>query len=138
MSLRLKLKPNEKIIIGNAVIENGSKSASFLVHNKTTILREKDILTEETATTPAKRIYFSVQLMYMAGSLEEGKSFHSEFFQLSKDFMTACPTETAISLVSEVGNLILSDDLYAALKVCNKLISYEQDIMKNMNFETDK
>ncbi|MBL6942706.1 MAG: hypothetical protein ISR53_11185, partial [Rhodospirillales bacterium] len=58
MPLRLRLKPHEKLVIGNSVIENGPKSTSFLVHSKTTILREKDILTEDDANTPAKRIYY--------------------------------------------------------------------------------
>ncbi len=129
MSLRLKLKPNEKIIIGNTVIENGSKSASFLVHNKTTILREKDILTDDTATTPAKRIYFIVQLMYMSGSLEDSQNLHSEFFALTRDFMTACPTETAIGMVSDIGDKILADDLYGAMKICAKLIAYEEKVL---------
>jgi len=132
MSLRLKLKPNEKIIIGNTVIENGPKSASFLVHNKTTILREKDILTEETASSPAKRIYFIVQLMYMSGSFENSKNQHSEYFQLTRDFMTACPTEKAITLISEIGDKILSDNLYGALKMCNKLVEYENEVMNSL------
>jgi len=138
MSLRLKLKPHEKIIIGNTVIENGPKSASFLVHNKTTILREKDILTEDTATSPAKRIYFIVQLMYMAGSLEDSRNQHSEFFRLTHDFMAACPTETAIKLVSEIGDRILSDDLYGALKMCNKLIAYEREVLSDLTPGIDK
>ncbi len=129
MSLRLRLKPHERIIIGNTVIENGPKSVSFLVHSTATILRERDILTDETATTPAKRIYFIVQLMYMSGSLEESRNLHSEYFNLTKDFMTACPTETAIGLISDIGNRILADDLYGATKACGKLVAYEQTIM---------
>ena len=58
MPLRLKLKPQEKIVIGNTVIENGSKSATFLIHSKSIILREKDIMQEEQANSPAKRIYY--------------------------------------------------------------------------------
>ena len=138
MSLRLKLKPNEKIIIGNTVIENGAKSASFLVHNKTTVLREKDILTDETATTPAKRIYFIVQLMYMSGSLEDSRSLHAEFFTHTKEFMTACPSETAITLISGIGDKILADDLYGGLKLCTKLIAYEAEIMSVHDTGTNK
>jgi len=132
MSLRLKLKPHEKIIIGNTVIENGAKSASFVVHNKTIILREKDILTDETADSPAKRIYFIVQLMYMSGSLEDSRSQHAEYFRLTKDFMTACPTEEAINMVSDIGDKILADDLYGALKTCSKLIEYEHKVMGDL------
>ncbi len=138
MSLRLKIKPNEKIIIGNTVIENGQKSASFLVHNKTTILREKDILTEETADSPAKRIYFAVQLMYMAGNLEASKSLHSSFFALTSDFMTACPTPEAIELLTEIGDKILADDLYGALKTSRKLIAYEKKVMDGFSPEKEE
>ncbi len=38
----------------------------LLIEGDTPILREKDILTGETANTPAKRIYLSVQLMYLS------------------------------------------------------------------------
>ena len=138
MSLRLKLKPHEKIIIGNTVIENGQKSASFLVHNKTTILREKDILTDETANSPARKIYFIVQLMYMSDSLEDNRQLHAEFFKLSKDFMTACPSEEAITLASDIGDRILADDLYGALKFCTKLIAYETRVMGVQDLGAEK
>ncbi len=138
MSLKLKLKPNEKIIIGNAVIENGNKSASFWVLNKTTILREKDILTDKTAITPAKRIYFIIQLMYMSGKLEDSKKLHPEFFKLIRDFMTACPQEKAITLVLEISDKILADNLYGALKDCNKLIAYEEEVLSFQTSGTDK
>ena len=130
MPLRLSLKPNEKFVIGNAVIENEPKSATFLILNKTTILREKDILTEETANTPAKRIYFIVQLMYLTGSMEESKEQHPVFFNLTKQFLAACPTPEVFEVISDVGELILNDNFYAALKRCKELIKYEKEILE--------
>ena len=138
MPLRLNLKPHEKVIIGNSVIENGQKGASFVIHNKATILREKDIMTEETADTPAKRIYFVIQLMYMAGGMEESKQHHAAFFELTNQFLKACPTPEAVGLVSDMGMHILNDNFYAALKSCKQLIEYESGVLNVASSGMDK
>ena len=65
MALKVELKPNERIIIGNAVIRNGEQRTRFFIEGEAPILREKDILTPTTADTPAKKIYLAVQLMYL-------------------------------------------------------------------------
>ena len=57
MALKVELKPNERIIIGNAVIRNGEQRTRFFIEGEAPILREKDILTPRTADSPAKRIY---------------------------------------------------------------------------------
>jgi len=128
MPLRLKLKPQEKVVIGNTVIENGPKSATFLIHSKTTILREKDIMLEEEANTPAKRIYYVSLLMYLAGSIEESKIHHPAFMELTGQFQEACPTPRAIELISDIGTKILDDDFYGALKSARSLITYEEEV----------
>jgi flagellar protein FlbT len=43
MSLKLRLKPDEKVIIGGAVIRNGSKASEFVVENTVPILRQKTL-----------------------------------------------------------------------------------------------
>ena len=65
MSLKVELKPGERLIVGNCVITNSDQRTRLFIDGKAPILREKDILTFETADSPAKRIYFAVQLMYI-------------------------------------------------------------------------
>ena len=65
MPLRVELKPFERIVIGQSVITNSETRATFLIDGEVPILREKDILTAETANTPVKRIYLCVQQMYL-------------------------------------------------------------------------
>ena len=58
MALKITLKPGERMIIGGAVLTNGnSASCDLVVENKIPILRQKDILTEEKANSPCRRIY---------------------------------------------------------------------------------
>lgn len=124
MALKVELKPNERIIIGNALIRNGEQRTRFFIEGDAPILREKDILTPKTADTPAKRIYLAVQLMYLKGDL----SSHNEiYFPLVRDFLSAAPS--AMPLIADVNNLILSGDLYKALRSAKKLVAYEQELM---------
>jgi hypothetical protein len=55
MSLKVELKPNERLIIGTAVIRNGDQRTRFFIEGDAPILREKDILTVDSADTPAKK-----------------------------------------------------------------------------------
>jgi flagellar biosynthesis repressor protein FlbT len=124
MALKVELKPNERIIIGNAVIRNGEQRTRFFIEGDAPILREKDILTPRTADTPAKKIYLAVQLMYLQNDL----SSHNEiYFPLVRDFLSAAPS--AMPLIAEVNNRILSGDLYKALRSAKKLVAYEQELM---------
>ena len=63
MALRIELKPGERILIGECVITNSDQRTKFLIDGSASILREKDILTAESADKPAKRLYLAVQLM---------------------------------------------------------------------------
>jgi flagellar protein FlbT len=66
MALKISLKSGERMILGGAVVTNGSSgSCDLIVENKVPILRQKDILTEAKADSPCRRIYLTVQLMYI-------------------------------------------------------------------------
>ena len=83
MALKVELKPHERIIIGNCVITNTDQRARLLIDgDKIPILREKDILTPETANTPAKLVYLAVQLMYISPDPQVN---HGTYFSLLRD-----------------------------------------------------
>ncbi len=127
MALKVELKAGERVIVGNAVIRNGDSRARFYIEGDAPILREKDILTAKTADTPAKRVYLAVQLMYLKGDLSE----HNEvYFPLVRDFLQAAPS--AMLLIADINQAILSGDLYKALKHARALVSYEHELMARM------
>ena len=126
MSLKVELKPGEKLIIGNCVVTNSDQRTRLFIDGKAPILREKDILTPDTADSPAKRIYFAVQLMYIDEDVER---LRKDYFQLINDLVTAAPS--TIQLVDEINNEILTGELYKALKAAKKLIAYEAELIEN-------
>ena len=124
MVLKVELKPNERIIIGKAVIRNGDSRARLYIEGDSPIMREKDILTVQTATTPAKRIYLATQLMYLAG---DSVAQHDVYFELVRDFLGAAPS--ALPIIAEINARILGGDLYKALKAAKQLVAYEAQLM---------
>ena len=121
MALKVELKPNERIIIGACVITNTDQRARLLIDgDRIPILREKDIMTPETADTPAKLVYLAVQLMYLSPDPEVN---HGTYFNLLRDIVTAVPS--AWPIIEGINNDILNGDLYKALKEAKKLIAYE-------------
>jgi flagellar biosynthesis repressor protein FlbT len=125
MALKVELKPHERIIIGNCVITNTEQRARLLIDGeKIPILREKDILTPETADTPAKLIYLAVQLMYIS---PEPQVNHGTYFNLLRDLVTAAPSMWPI--IEGINVNILSGELYLALKEAKKLVAYEKNLL---------
>jgi flagellar biosynthesis repressor protein FlbT len=124
MALKVELKPGEKIIIGTVAIRNGDSRARLFIEGQAPILREKDILSPDSANSPARLIYFSVQLMYVEGSIEK---HHDLYFKCVQDFVNAAPSATPI--IMEINNRILSGDFYKALKAAKELVAYEQKLV---------
>ena len=125
MALKVELKPHERIIIGSCVITNTDQRARLLIDGeKVPILREKDILTPETADTPAKLIYLAVQLMYIS---PEPEINHGTYFNLLRDVVTTAPSMW--SIIEGININILSGELYLALKEAKKLVAYEKKLL---------
>lgn len=127
MALKVELKPGERIVVGSVVIKNGPQRAHFVIEGQAPILREKDILTADTANTPARRIYLAVQLMYLSSDIDKNSAI---YFELIRDFMTAAPT--SLPLISEINSRILSGDLYKALKAAKRLVTYERELLATL------
>jgi len=126
MALKVELKPGERIILGDAVITNADQRTRLVIEGETPILREKDIMTVKLADSPAKRIYLAIQLMYTS---KDQQAHHEIYFKLLQEFLRAAPS--AWPLVENINNLILTGEMYKALKHARKLIAYEQELLEN-------
>ena len=129
MALKLTLKPNEKTIIGGAVLSNGNpKNCNLIVENNVPVLRQKDILSEEDAVTPCSRIYFVIQLMYI--DEENLSTHHHTYWNLVRELLDAAPSRTGY--IDQINEHILSGRYYQALKLASGLINYEQEVLKHV------
>ena len=124
MSLKVELKPGERIIIGECVVTNADQRTRLVIDGHVPILREKDILTPVQADTPAKRIYLAVQLMYTS---RDPRANHETYFALVADLIKAAPS--AWPYIEAINNHILAGEMYKALKATGKLIAYEKELL---------
>ncbi|MES2906425.1 MAG: flagellar biosynthesis repressor FlbT [Pseudomonadota bacterium] len=126
MALKVELKPGERLIIGGTVITNGDTRTQLLVEGHAPILREKDILTPETANSPARRIYLAVQMMYLTEDISE---LQETYFSLIADFMKAVPS--SFPHIEAINHQILTGQMYKALKQAKHLLTYEEELLKH-------
>jgi flagellar biosynthesis repressor protein FlbT len=129
MSLKITLKSNERLIVGGAVVRNGGKGTVLFIENTVPILREKDILGEKDANTPCKRVYFTIQLMYIDDA--NVPQYQNAYSDLAGDILKAAPSTA--TLVEQINERIQAENYYQALKIARNLIDYEEELLKNAN-----
>ena len=125
MPLKLSLKPGEKFVLNGAVVQNGDRRGVLLLQNKASVLREKDIMQSEEATSPARLIYFPVMMMY----LDEANAarYGDEFLRRLSEFMGVIGNPEARANCVGVGNHVMAREYYKALMLCRKLIEFEDE-----------
>jgi flagellar biosynthesis repressor protein FlbT len=128
MALKITLKPHERLIIGGAVIANGSTGTHLVVENNVPILRQKDIMGLKDADSPCRRIYFAIQLMYVDG--KDLQEQHRIYWELIKDVTEVAPSTEG--LIAEISDFVLNREYYQALKLTKKLIEYEQKAINHV------
>ncbi len=126
MPLKIELKPRESIIIGDAIITNDNDRIRFYIDGNVPILREKFILREKDANTPARRVYFIVQQMYLSRG---GKQLQQMFIDYIKDLQTAAPSLRPY--IAPIAEAMIVGDYYAAIKDAAKLIEQEDILFGN-------
>ncbi len=128
MALKIVLKPGERIIIGGAVITNGKTTAQLLIESHVPILRQKEIMSENEASTPCRRIYLVIQLMYIdVGNLA---THHHTYWNLVRDVLKAAPS--TLPFIDRISDHILNNRYYQALKLTKKLIEYEKETVAHV------
>src|SRR4051794_4566272 len=89
MPLKIELKPFERLIIGGASIRNGDRRSSFIIETNTKFLRESDIITESDADTACKRLYVTLEFVYLS---DEAGEAENAFVTQANEIITAVPS----------------------------------------------
>lgn len=125
MPLRIALKAGEKIIVNGAVLQASDAPATLVVHNAAALLREREIMTEERAVTPATRVYYTIQCAYLFPNKKD--LYLQHFYGFLEEFVSASPSSE--SLGHKIRAEIEGGRYYQALRSARKLIEREQEIL---------
>lgn len=128
MSLILKLAPGERLFINGAVVTNGDRRAYLMVETKAQIVREKDVLQVEDASTPVRRAYFAAQgvLLNAEPVLGCGKAFAEQIARLRGVFLKS----EHVGLLDEAEAQMRDGNTYRVLSVLRELVMYESALLE--------
>jgi len=128
--LKLSLKPGERFVLNGAVVQNGDRRGVLILQNKASVLREKDIMQEAEAVTPARHVYFPVMMMYLD---EAGAGrYYDEFVRRLTEFMSVIQNPVVLTDCVNISKHIMEREYYKALMLCRKLVDYEDERLGNV------
>ncbi|MBI1327369.1 MAG: flagellar biosynthesis repressor FlbT [Alphaproteobacteria bacterium] len=127
MALVIDLKPGEKILIGTAVITNDQQRTKLQIDGEAPILREKDVIFEDEANTPCKRLYFLVQCMYLSPN---PRDYHQKYFEMVREIQSAAPSSALFFM--KIHEFIIQGAYYKALREAKSLISHEEELLSHV------
>jgi len=126
--LVLKLTPKERILVNGAVIENGDRRSKLsIITPNANILRLRDAIHPDEASTPVKRLCYSIQLV-LSGDVEPDaakKQILHGIEQLSQVLMDA----DSRALLNQATKNVHQRDYYRSLKSLRALLPRESRLM---------
>ncbi|GJL94437.1 MAG: flagellar biosynthesis repressor FlbT [Hyphococcus sp.] len=121
--LILKLRPREQLMINGVIIENGDAKAKLLIKTENAnILRMRDAMKPEEATTPLKRAYYVIQLA-VGGQLPPPQAK-----LLVEHTLQHYPGQGAEQLYQTVNKFIVQDDFYKAMRFLGEKITEDETV----------
>ena len=120
MPLKLSLKPNEAVVVNGAVLRNGERRGTMLLQNQARVLRQKDVLYPEQATTAYEHAYFAVMQMYLTGETEG--ALYDQAASALTEAMQTTSDETMREILTHISSACAAGETYAALSLCRKLV----------------
>ena len=127
MALKLSLKPGEKFVLNGAVVQNGDRRGVLILQNRASVLREKDIMQAEEVTTPARRIYFPIMMMYLDEA--SAAKFYGELALRISEFMSATKNPLILAECVSASRHVLAREYYKALMAARKIVEYEEKVL---------
>lgn len=129
-SLKISLKPGEKIFINGAVLRVDRKVSLELL-NDVQFLLESHVLQAEEASTPLRQLYFIVQVMLMnPTSTDEARVMFRKTLPL---LLASFSDEQVRSALKNIDRLVSEGHVYEALKAIRTLYAAEESILHKAN-----
>jgi flagellar biosynthesis repressor protein FlbT len=126
-TLKISLKPGEKIYLNGAVIKVDRKVSLELL-NDVQFLLENHVLQAEQATTPLRQLYFIVQLMLMnPGGAPEALAMFRRSLPL---LLASFSDEHVKSSLKDIDRLVSEGHVYEAMKQIRSLYAIEKNILE--------
>lgn len=120
--LRITLRDGEKAIVNGAVLRAVGRT-QIAVENKVAILRGREVMQPEEATSPARQIYFSTMLAYIDPASRN--THHDIIVGLLGGLLAGLEAAEAKGTCIRFAHELAQGDYYKSLAAARELIGYE-------------
>ncbi|MCI4664447.1 MAG: flagellar biosynthesis repressor FlbT [Neomegalonema sp.] len=127
--LVLKLAPQERVLVNGVVMENGDRKTTLKVKTpNASILRLRDALHPDDATTPVTRAYYAAQLA-VAGSNDAEQTSQELRPQLAALALAFETLPEQFAQVSAAQEALRNRNFYAVMRSIHPLIAVERELL---------
>lgn len=126
--LVLKLGPRERVLVNGAVIENGERRSRLAIMTPDArILRLRDAIHPEQATTPVRRACFAVQLV-LSGDAAPAQ-MQPQILHRIEELSQVLRDPDSRALLARASDAWLAGEHYTCLKALRGLLSREARLL---------
>lgn len=130
MSLKITLRDGEKMVINGAVVRSVGRT-EIHVENQASILRSRELMSPEEATTPARKLYFATMMAYIQP--EQTEMYQDDILVLLGELLDAFEAPGAKAICAGFAREIALGNFYRALDECRALLEYEATVFARGN-----
>lgn len=124
--LRITLADGEKAIINGAVIRSVGRT-QLCIENRVALLRGREVMRPEEATTPARRLYFAAMLAYI--DPENREAHHEAVVGLLAAVLETSERPDMQSQCIRFAHEMARGDHYRALTACREVMAMEAEAL---------
>ncbi|HBS48794.1 MAG TPA: flagellar biosynthesis repressor FlbT [Rhodobacteraceae bacterium] len=122
--LVLKLAPKERVLINGAVIENGDRRGRLqILTREAHILRLRDAIHPDDATTPVRRVCYAAQLILSGDS--DPQSARLPLLRRIEELSQVFTDPDSRASLAEATQALIDDHHYRCLKALRTLLPRE-------------
>ena len=126
--LVLKLSPKERVLINGAVIENGDRRSRLsIVTPNAHILRLRDAIHPEEATTPVRRVCYAAQLV-LTGDADPAE-VRLQLLRRIEELSQILTDPDSRHLLAAATEAVIEDQYYQCLKSLRALLPREDRLL---------
>jgi flagellar protein FlbT len=126
--LVLKLGPRERVLVNGAVIENGDRRARLsIVTPNAHILRLRDAIHPEEATTPVRRVCYIAQLV-LSGDVDLNDA-RAQILRGMEQLSQVFTDPDSRAQLARATEYLIDDQIYQSLKALRSLLPREERLM---------
>ncbi|NDC56302.1 MAG: hypothetical protein EBZ69_05785 [Alphaproteobacteria bacterium] len=126
MPLKIRVKPEQKIFAGGAVLKNvGTRPADLLILSDSPVLRDDYLMNiDQSENSDAASVYFLLQVIYLFKGKGEGQKLDKLVIETTEKFAKLYPH--LADQVQDIIALMLRGEGYQALRQAHKMLADQE------------